>query len=114
MQRYEQHVAWAEYCRIMASLALKIPSHQTELDLPQAEDPHQRPGANNVRRPQALSKARADRDTIRQDLSGHLALQGCWPRSTPVFFTCIPNSEGRQRERERIWKPTCGAERKRP
>ncbi len=35
---YEQHIAWAEYCRIMASLALKIPTHQTELDLPQADD----------------------------------------------------------------------------
>lgn len=35
---YEQHVLWAEYCRMMASLALKIPSHQTELDLPQADD----------------------------------------------------------------------------
>jgi hypothetical protein len=37
---YEQHVLWAEYCRMMASLALKIPSHQTELDLPQADDVH--------------------------------------------------------------------------
>ncbi len=35
---YEQHVAWAEYCRKMASLALKIPPHQTEFDLPQADD----------------------------------------------------------------------------
>ncbi|TIO05203.1 MAG: SOS response-associated peptidase, partial [Mesorhizobium sp.] len=35
---YEQHVAWAEYCRLMESLALKIPIHQTELDLPQADD----------------------------------------------------------------------------
>lgn len=33
---YEQHMA--EYCRMMAALALKIPSHQTELDLPQADD----------------------------------------------------------------------------
>lgn len=35
---YEQHVLWAEYCRMMASLALNIPIHQTELDLPQADD----------------------------------------------------------------------------
>lgn len=35
---YEQHVLWAEYCRMMASLALKIPEHQTELDMPQADD----------------------------------------------------------------------------
>ena len=35
---YEQHIAWAEYCRMMESLALKIPSHQTELDLPKADD----------------------------------------------------------------------------
>ncbi|ESZ21551.1 SOS response-associated peptidase family protein [Mesorhizobium sp. L48C026A00] len=35
---YEQHIAWAEYCRMMQSLALNIPSHQTELDLPQADD----------------------------------------------------------------------------
>lgn len=35
---YEQHVAWAEYCRMMASVALQIPAHQTEFDLPQADD----------------------------------------------------------------------------
>ncbi|RUZ99983.1 SOS response-associated peptidase family protein [Mesorhizobium sp. M7A.F.Ca.US.001.02.1.1] len=35
---YEQHIAWAEYCRMMQSLALDIPTHQTELDLPQADD----------------------------------------------------------------------------
>lgn len=34
---YEQHIAWAEYCRIMESLALQISSHQSELDLPQAD-----------------------------------------------------------------------------
>ncbi|TIO03954.1 MAG: SOS response-associated peptidase, partial [Mesorhizobium sp.] len=28
---YEQHIAWAEYCRIMESLALQISSHQSEL-----------------------------------------------------------------------------------
>ena len=35
---YEQHIAWAEYCRMMQSLAINIPTHQTELDLPQADD----------------------------------------------------------------------------
>lgn len=35
---YEQHVAWAEYCRLMQELELEIPAHQTELDLPQADD----------------------------------------------------------------------------
>ncbi|PWJ86982.1 putative SOS response-associated peptidase YedK [Mesorhizobium loti] len=35
---YEQHIAWAEYCWMMESLALDIPTHQTELDLPQADD----------------------------------------------------------------------------
>ncbi|RUX86171.1 SOS response-associated peptidase, partial [Mesorhizobium sp. M7D.F.Ca.US.004.01.2.1] len=24
---YEQHIAWAEYCRMMQSLALDIPTH---------------------------------------------------------------------------------------
>ncbi|TGV75356.1 SOS response-associated peptidase, partial [Mesorhizobium sp. M2D.F.Ca.ET.145.01.1.1] len=27
---YEQHVAWAEYCRMMASLALKISTRQSD------------------------------------------------------------------------------------
>jgi putative SOS response-associated peptidase YedK len=35
---YEQHVRWAEYRRLMQALDLAIPSHQTELDLPQADD----------------------------------------------------------------------------
>ncbi|RUY04757.1 SOS response-associated peptidase, partial [Mesorhizobium sp. M7A.F.Ca.US.005.03.2.1] len=35
---YEQHIAWAEYCRMMQLLALDIPTYQTELDLPQADD----------------------------------------------------------------------------
>lgn len=35
---YQQHVAWAEYCRLMEELELEIPAHQTELDLPQADD----------------------------------------------------------------------------
>jgi putative SOS response-associated peptidase YedK len=35
---YEQHVRWAEYCKMMQDLELGIPSHQTELDLPEASD----------------------------------------------------------------------------
>jgi len=37
---YEQHIRYAEYCRMMQELALRIPAHQTELDLPQADDIH--------------------------------------------------------------------------
>jgi putative SOS response-associated peptidase YedK len=35
---YEQHVRWVEYCKLMQKLALRIPTHQAELDLPQADD----------------------------------------------------------------------------
>jgi putative SOS response-associated peptidase YedK len=35
---YGQHVRWAEYRKIMQDLELRIPSHQSELDLPQADD----------------------------------------------------------------------------
>jgi len=35
---YEQHLRWAEYCKMMQDLALDIPTQQTELDLPQADD----------------------------------------------------------------------------
>jgi putative SOS response-associated peptidase YedK len=35
---YEQHVAWAEYCKLMQELELGIPTNQTELDLPRADD----------------------------------------------------------------------------
>jgi putative SOS response-associated peptidase YedK len=35
---YEQHVRWAEYQRTMRMLDLATPSHQSELDLPQADD----------------------------------------------------------------------------
>lgn len=35
---YEQHVAWAEYCKMMQELELGIPADQTERDLPQADD----------------------------------------------------------------------------
>jgi hypothetical protein len=35
---YEQHVKWVEYCQMMQALELGIPTHQTELDLPQAAE----------------------------------------------------------------------------
>jgi putative SOS response-associated peptidase YedK len=35
---YEQHVAWAEYCRMMRELELGVASYQSELDLPQSDD----------------------------------------------------------------------------
>lgn len=35
---YEQHIRWAEYCDMMQALKLGIPTHQNELDLPQADD----------------------------------------------------------------------------
>jgi putative SOS response-associated peptidase YedK len=35
---YEQHVAWAEYAKVMRQLELGMPSGQSEADLPQADD----------------------------------------------------------------------------
>jgi hypothetical protein len=35
---YEQHVRWADYCKMMQALDLRIPSHQSEIDLAQADD----------------------------------------------------------------------------
>jgi hypothetical protein len=35
---YEQHVRWSECCKMMRDLELGIPSRQSELDLPQADD----------------------------------------------------------------------------
>jgi putative SOS response-associated peptidase YedK len=35
---YEQHVAWAEYQRLMQEIALEIPTQQNDLNLPQADD----------------------------------------------------------------------------
>jgi putative SOS response-associated peptidase YedK len=35
---YEQHVRWADYCKMRQALQLGIPSRQSELDLPQADD----------------------------------------------------------------------------
>lgn len=35
---YEQHVRYDEYAKLMQQLELGIPSHQSELDLPRADD----------------------------------------------------------------------------
>ena len=35
---YEQHVAWAVYCKMMQKLELGVPTQQSELDLPHADD----------------------------------------------------------------------------
>lgn len=35
---YEQHIAYADYCKMMQSLELGIPTHQSDLDLRQAYD----------------------------------------------------------------------------
>jgi putative SOS response-associated peptidase YedK len=35
---YEQHIRYAEYCEMMQSLELGLPEHQSEDDLPQADD----------------------------------------------------------------------------
>jgi putative SOS response-associated peptidase YedK len=35
---YEQHIRWAEYVEMMQALELGIPTRQSELDLPQADD----------------------------------------------------------------------------
>src|SRR3981081_972742 len=35
---YDEHVRWTEYRKMMQALELGIPSHQSEHDLPQADD----------------------------------------------------------------------------
>lgn len=35
---YEQHIRYAEYCKMMQNLVLGIPTQQTELDMPPADD----------------------------------------------------------------------------
>ena len=35
---YEQHVRWAEYCKMMQMLEVGIPTQQIEIDLPQTDD----------------------------------------------------------------------------
>jgi putative SOS response-associated peptidase YedK len=52
---YEQHVKWAEYCKMMQALELGIPTQQSELDLPESDDvrindmaPVMRAAGNNI------------------------------------------------------------------
>jgi putative SOS response-associated peptidase YedK len=35
---YEQHIRWAQYCAMMQAAELGIPTQQSQLDLPQADD----------------------------------------------------------------------------
>jgi hypothetical protein len=35
---FEQHVRWVEYRKIMDALELRVPSYQSELDLPETDD----------------------------------------------------------------------------
>jgi hypothetical protein len=35
---YEQYIGWEAYCRAMQEFELRVPTHQTELDLLQAAD----------------------------------------------------------------------------
>lgn len=35
---YEQHIRYAEYCKMMQEVGLDIPEHQSAADLPQADD----------------------------------------------------------------------------
>ena len=35
---YEQHVAWAQYCKMVRTLEPDMPTEQSELDVPQADD----------------------------------------------------------------------------
>jgi hypothetical protein len=46
---------------------------------------------------------------MHQDLVGLFGCSKCKAEGRdrrPVFFTCIPDYEGQQRERNRTWKPT--------
>ena len=62
---YEQHILWAEYCRMLESLALEIPTHQTELDLPQADDIHINDPAPIMRAAGGTRRCRAGFDDVR-------------------------------------------------
>jgi hypothetical protein len=35
---YEQHIRWAHYCAMMQAAKLGIPTQQSEIDLPVADD----------------------------------------------------------------------------
>jgi hypothetical protein len=52
---YEQHIRWAEYCRMMQALELGVPTQQSESDLPQRH----RACADAVRLPATAAPRRA-------------------------------------------------------
>jgi hypothetical protein len=71
---YEQHVRWAEYCKMMQALELGIPSQQSELDLRQADDirindtgPVMRGAGNEI-------------ELVRRDASGVVRTCAAWER----------------------------------
>ena len=82
---YEQHILWAEYCRMLESLALEIPTHQTELDLPQADDIH-------INDPAPIMRAAGDTGVV-ELVSMTFGFPPAGPKGGPVFNF---RSEGRQ------------------
>ena len=58
-----------------------------------------------------IDKLGPDHDSMHQDLVRLFGCSKCKAEGRerrPVFFTCIPDYEGQQRERNRDWKPTFG------
>jgi len=50
-----------------------------------------------------------DHGSMHQDLVWRFGCSKCKAEGrhrSPVFFTCVPDYEGQQRERNRDWKPT--------
>lgn len=80
---YEQHVRWAEYCRMMQELALDIPARQSELDLPPSDD---------VRINDTAPVMRAGEDGI-ELVPMNFSFPPAGPRGGPVFNF---RSEGRR------------------
>ncbi|WP_348642683.1 SOS response-associated peptidase family protein [Neorhizobium sp. P12A] len=52
---YEQHISYTQYCKVMQDLALGIPTHQSELDMP---------AANNIKIGEMAPVIRAAGDNI--------------------------------------------------
>lgn len=82
---YEQHILWAEYCRMLESLALEIPTHQTELDLPRVDDIH-------INDPAPIMRAAGDTGVV-ELTSMTFGFPPAGPKGGPVFNF---RSEGRQ------------------
>ena len=73
---YEQHVKWEEYVRTMQALELAIPSHQSGLDLPQADD---------IRINQMGPVMRAAGDAMVELAPMNFGLPSDQPKRCPVF-----------------------------